>query len=163
MDFRTSRARHDAGVLRARFFEIVRSGPATLWWEPRYRTPLLYTSSPGSTSAPRRCDGLPRHPEQLLVEPLAYGVVVAVEDRLALLRTAARDHVTRRSLYLRQVHLGLPHRVQVLAQALPVREVPRRGDDLAPVPLLQVARELVQHRWRRRGDVGHAQTLDLPD
>src|SRR5215210_8665890 len=141
MDFRTSRARHDAGALRARFFfEMVRSGPATVGLEPRYRTPLLYTSRPGSTSAPRHRDGLPRHPEQLLVEPLAYGVVVAVEDGLALLRPAARDHVHRGGLYLRQVDIGLCHRAEVLAQTLPVREGPRCGDDLAPVPLHQVPR-----------------------
>src|SRR5215210_6752470 len=131
MDFRTSRARHDAGALRARFFfEMVRSGPATVGLEPRYRTPLLYTSRPGSTSALRLRDGLPRHPEQLLVEPLAHRIVVAVVDGLALLRPAARDHVHRGGLYLRQVRFGPRQRVEVLAKTLPVREVPRRGDDL---------------------------------
>ena len=81
--------------------ETVRSGSK----EPTYLTSQLYTSASKSTTGSRRpvrhC--LPREPEQLLVEILTCGIVIAVEDGLSLSRTPPRNDVHSRSLYLGEV------------------------------------------------------------
>src|SRR3712207_4676057 len=118
----------------------------------------LYTSTPGAASGPR----LPREPEELLVELLPDGVVVAVEDRLPLLGAPTRHYVHCGGFDLRQVSLGACRTVEVLFEALSVRQASRRSNHLAAVALLQVPGELVQHHRRRRRDVGDAQTLYLP-
>src|SRR5215210_1217907 len=81
--------------------ETVRSGSE----EPAYLTIQLYTSASKSTTGSGRvvCHRLPREPEQLLVEVLAHGIVIAVEDGLLLRSTPARNDVNCRSLYLGEV------------------------------------------------------------
>src|SRR5215212_8515278 len=147
------------GLTSEVFVESVRTGPTARGREPASQASRLYTRHPGSTSGFRGRHGLARDPEELPVEPLAHGVVVAVEDQLLLLITPARHHVHRSGLDLSQVGLCPPHGVEVRGETPPVGQVPRGGDHLAPVVLLEVSRELLQHGGRSGGDVGHAQAL----
>src|SRR5215212_5723214 len=103
---------HEAAVCRAR---SCRNGAERLLVGTVYQTPLLYTSVHGSTSA-----GLPREPEERLVEPFSHRIVVAVEDRSALIGAPARNHVHSRSFDLRQVRIDASHPVEVLYKALPI-------------------------------------------
>src|SRR5215204_6613109 len=84
--------------------ETVRCGSR----EPAYLTPSLYTSVSKSTTGSRRAVRyrLPRESEQLLVEALAHGVVIAIEDGLSLRRTSARNDVHRRRLYLGEIRFN---------------------------------------------------------
>src|SRR5215211_2690118 len=141
--------------------ETVRSGSR----EPTYLTPQLYTSASTSTTGLRR---LVRHrflrqTEKRLVEALAHGVVVAVEDGLTFLGTPARYDVNRRRLYLGEVSLDPRHLLEVGAEALSIGEVPGGSDHLATVVFLEVAGERVQHGGRSRRDVADPYTLDLSD
>src|SRR5215210_1053401 len=141
--------------------ETVRSGSR----EPSYLTPELYTNVRASTTGSRLLvrHGLSGKPEQRQVEALADGVVVTVENGLALFGAPARNDVYRRRFYLGEVRFDAGHTLEVCAEALSVGEVAGGGDHLATIVFLEVAGESAEYCGGCRRDVADSHSFDLPD